>query len=164
MKSVIDNLFPEKDWTQDEIDNLIFHANDDRVNLLSIPSQKPKIEIKEKTWEHLITGERGYTVGFADMLVKIKVPFLSYPNEGIRGTRYYDPSSNIKNVEAEVHFSTEYIVFEVKPKILSLGEVIRQIRKYQAHLPGTYVVVCPDDKFAGRLAEQGIKFVKCDLV
>jgi hypothetical protein len=61
------------------------------------------------------------------------------------------------------------IVFEVKPKIESLGSLFRQIRMYQEgyidccpiyKMP--IVVVCPDDTHAEKIREQGPRFIKYD--
>lgn len=53
------------------------------------------------------------------------------------------------------------VCFEVKTRIDSLGEVIRQIRMYQAHVGAPFYVVCPDDRFRAALNEQKIGFIKC---
>lgn len=57
------------------------------------------------------------------------------------------------------------VAFEVKTKIPSLGEVIRQIQTYRTteriH-DRQYVIVCPDDRFAAALKGQGIGFLKYD--
>jgi hypothetical protein len=51
--------------------------------------------------------------------------------------------------------------FEVKTRIPSLGELLRQMRTYQLHLGNVSLfVVCPDDRFAAPLKEQGIHFLK----
>jgi hypothetical protein len=51
-------------------------------------------------------------------------------------------------------------LFEIKPSIPSVGELIRQIRMYQQYKPGKYIVVSPDDRFASVLSGQGIEFLK----
>lgn len=61
------------------------------------------------------------------------------------------------------------VIFEAKTKIDSLGVLFRQIRLYrEGYLDGKsvykipIVVVCPDDKHALRIREQGIHFLKYD--
>jgi hypothetical protein len=64
------------------------------------------------------------------------------------------------------------VFIEAKPKIRSLGELIRQINFYKASShcsllpPGgglcrwEWLVIAPDDQFAVTLREQGILFLK----
>jgi hypothetical protein len=54
----------------------------------------------------------------------------------------------------------EFIAFEVKSFIPSLGDVIRQVRHYQAHLPITYVIVSPDVRFRSQIEAQGVRFLE----
>ena len=52
------------------------------------------------------------------------------------------------------------LAFEIKPRIASLGELIRQIRMYQT-FTGNYLffVASPDQRYAALLREQGIGFI-----
>jgi hypothetical protein len=52
------------------------------------------------------------------------------------------------------------VYFEVKAKMPTLGELLRQINFYKDHLPGQYVVVSSDDRFKRILSEQGVGFLK----
>lgn len=54
------------------------------------------------------------------------------------------------------------VFFEVKTKIQSLGELIRQIRFYEEYKKGKYFVVSPESQYASLLNEQGIGFVLYD--
>ena len=57
-------------------------------------------------------------------------------------------------------YETFDIAFEVKSKIPSLGEIVRQIRTYEEHGKAQWFVVCPDDRCAAPLEQQGIHFLK----
>lgn len=74
------------------------------------------------------------------------------------------PNTNyiIGFLDMVVVYGSEQICFEIKTEILSLGELLRQINMYRMHLPyhDAFVVVCPDDKFASKLKEQGVMFFK----
>lgn len=105
----------------------------------------------KKTWEYPV--QRGYdsrnlyTVGFVDMCIKIynRLPVL-HANNGVHW-------------ELEDDYITSFYI-EVKSKIPSLGEVIRQIRLYESYLPkGWFFVVSPDDRFRSAIEDQDIKFI-----
>lgn len=112
------------------------------------PTEPPNktIEIIEKVWESPILSGK-YMVGFADMKVLVSVDYLSFKFDF--GFPEWDVRSQVRN-----------FLFEVKPTIPSVGELIRQIRMYQEYQGGKYVVVSPDDRFVSVLADQGIKFLK----
>jgi hypothetical protein len=54
------------------------------------------------------------------------------------------------------------IYIEVKTEIPSLGELIRQMRAYQAYLDSfaSYIIVAPDNRHEKILKEQGFYFYK----
>lgn len=96
-----------------------------------------------KRWEYPLKSERGFILGAADMLVQANTPNLGMT-----------------------------VFIEAKPKIRSLGELIRQINFYKASShctllpPGggpcrrEWLVIAPDDQFAVTLRKQGILFLK----
>lgn len=70
---------------------------------------------------------------------------------------------------AEIQLEKIQVVFEAKTKMETLGELFRQLRIYQEgwiganlvwHMP--FVVVCPDDREAEIIQQQGFKFLKYD--
>lgn len=158
------SIFDDPELTTPKHDAIMFWLDEniecviaDVVNELSVTHEYFKdsiidqIEIEKKVWEHPIQSlSRGgnYLIGFVDLYVHISIVCR---DGSARGTRRF----------------TLNIYFEVKPKIQSLGEVIRQIRKYESNV-GTsssiFVVVCPDNKFEQKLREQGIGFVKAEIV
>ena len=98
-----------------------------------------------KQWERPITkGDRQYKtiVGYLDMLCIIE------KMDGIENGREYFSRFGV-------------VAFEVKSKITSIGEVIRQINQYRTfcHVNKFYIV-SPDDRFSEILKQQGIGFIK----
>ena len=113
-----------------------FYFND-----IQLP-KKPELEVTKCIWEYPITtGKDSYIVGFADMKVDFMDTILNYNAD--------DRKFSI--------FKNEYSVFfEAKSSILSLGELIRQIRMYQTYTRGKWFVVSPDVKFSTALESQEI--------
>lgn len=111
----------------------------------------PPARFLTKTWEYAITGERNYILGFADMMVTCEYPYLDFRTTEEFSIKWRDRDSGGHPFRC---------FFEVKPKINSLGELIRQVRMYQTVTAGRWFVVSPDDRFAPMLKSQGIGFVK----
>jgi len=103
-------------------------------------------QILRTKWEHqLIYINRNYKsiVGYIDLLAEIRGEFYMW---------------DIK----EFQDSTWSIFIEVKTKIPNLGELIRQMRAYQAFADSMthYVIVSPDDRHSDILRQQGFHFFK----
>lgn len=117
-------------------------------DMADIPEAREQIKI---TWEYPITsGKSKYMIGFIDMLVQ------AWGN--------YEYHYSERDEEWSV-FSNWQLTFciEIKTKIPSMGELVRQIRTYQTHIPYCecrWIVVCPDDCFKEPLASQGITLIK----
>lgn len=99
-------------------------------------------KILVKRWEFVLTDRRQIRMGAADMYVLADRGKQGYP-----------------------------VFIEAKPKIRSLGELIRQINFYKSgsdfmvqnygeYTSPNWLVVSPDDHFADKLKEQGILFHK----
>jgi DNA-binding XRE family transcriptional regulator len=122
------------------------------------------ITVIEKIWERSVTkGKSNHIDCYIDMEAKVKV---SYATCGgfVRISREGDLSDLIDdNLLPEWYtYGPQFsLFFEVKSSIESLGEVIRQIRKYKTYCPGKYIVVSPDDRYADLLKAQNIDFYKC---
>lgn len=102
--------------------------------------------IEEVKWEHQVIYENGnykMLVGYVDVMVHIKGKF------------YFNDSNEYENSE---HF----VFVEVKTEIPVLGELIRQMRAYQAYNKKrtSYLVVSPDDRHIETLNQQGFWFYK----
>lgn len=133
----------------------------ENYNMPPLPP-KPPIEVVSKEWEYVITNRNRDPVGFIDMAVRFKVPELELISQ------IGKPTWEISQFP---HQRTVY--FEIKSRILSLGEVIRKINMYRAYLTdrpisqtyGTplftpFIIVSPDDRFQKILSEQKIGFIK----
>jgi hypothetical protein len=125
---------------------------------ISPPEIKPELTIVNTVeWERAVVSNKKYIVGYIDLFAKVDV--------------FYGWQIGIKNIESIIYnkecldidyfwmpkYDLSCIYFEVKPKIKSLGETIRQVRKYQVYdRDGNYVLVSPDTRFKEILSHQGI--------
>ncbi|MCM0082306.1 hypothetical protein L4X63_11970 [Geomonas sp. Red32] len=123
---------------------------------LEDPPAMPKLQVTKTVWECTIMNDKGFVVGAIDMMVRVRRP-------GLRVESYTSNLQAFPSAAPEWRIGSydDEVFIEVKSKILSLGELIRQIRFYQSHKRGSYVVVSPDDRFAEILRNQGIGFVPC---
>lgn len=113
------------------------------------PGQPPSIEVKiRKIWESPVMARNDFMVGFIDMKVLVKHRFVR-----LEGGKWDE--SELYCVQGD-----DVYLYEIKPSIPSVGELIRQIRMYQQYQDGHYTVVSPDDRFASVLNGQGIEFLK----
>ena len=137
-----------KHWIDEEklIDKYSIDDCTENIFEENVPD-KPSVKIKEIIWEYAIISKNinsKFVSGFIDMAVKIERPYL-----------YISPRNNIS-------YRNYMVFFEVKTKIQSLGELIRQIRFYEEYKQGKYFVVSPESQYASLLIEQGIGFVLYD--
>jgi hypothetical protein len=108
-----------------------------------------KIVSVKKYWESPVMSKQ-YMIGFLDMRVIAEFTGVDYWQK----TEYTLP-------ELFEGKDTVEFVFEVKPKIPSCGELIRQINMYKEYTPGAhFFVVTPDVRFSQILLQQGIGTVK----
>lgn len=99
----------------------------------------------KKTWE--------------DPVVSLQGPYRN-EHRVIKG--YIDLAVDVDLLELlEPGYHSQLVLaIEVKPRIESLGEVIRQIRMYQQFAPRhVFFVASPDQRYAALLREQGIGFI-----
>jgi hypothetical protein len=129
------------------------------------PGPVPNMEtpvVTEKEWEYPIS-DRSYVIGFIDMRIRVEGRSWSYhvdlPNYGKKPTEGWSARMGARD-----------LLVEVKPEILSVGEVVRQIQMYRKYLaeistlcrPEIYVA-SPDDRFCKLFASQKIGFIKTPL-
>jgi len=125
-------------WVCDNIEKIISET---------VMSENPHpYTIKQVKWEHqvmMINGNYKMVVGFIDVMVQID------------GSFYF-------NFMKEYDKDTMEVFIEVKTEIPILGELIRQMRAYQAYQSSrtSYLIVSPDDSFVKILNEQGFYFYK----
>jgi len=97
--------------------------------------------------EYLLSGERGFKVGFVDLLIRVEESFryFRYPRDvgwnGIERDRLVAELVEIRECEGPpevVWISDSWhlprILVEVKSSVSSIGEVIRQLRLYRQTL------------------------------
>jgi hypothetical protein len=96
------------------------------------------------------------------MAVVLSIPYLTL---GFKERSWnYDPDAHAPQWEVGKgeHGRLKQYMFEVKPAIPSLGEVIRQIRMYEQYEMGAeFYVVSPDARFKAALEAQKIGFLLC---
>lgn len=148
VQNIIDSLF-NKNWSQETRtwgQSQVDYYNDRHRDSREMPPFPPRnFPVLKKDWEYVLKNKSKDPIGFIDMVVEIHYPHLTL-NE--RDWRWDLIDNSIR------------VCFEVKSAISSLGELIRQVRMYQSYFDTTYIVVSPDDRFAGTLKEQGIQFIK----
>jgi hypothetical protein len=139
-------LGKSKEWEQKEFS--LDHNNFNELNRYLTDSifwpEKPELNVISVTWETPIAKKNGgsdYIVGFVDLMLTIKEPRL------------------FLGKELEIFYTEENYFFEVKTKIKSIGELIRQIRLYQHYKRGEYFVVSPEINIQQILSSQGIKHI-----
>lgn len=123
-------------------------------------------------WEEPIVSPRGAVVGFADLAITASAPRQTLILPQASSSIYDDgPPWHDRLRRFGFHATDEVrrVMVEVKPEIPSLGELLRQIHKYQHYQaraadslnePPTWAVLSPDDRHAEVLAEQGVVFIK----
>ena len=136
---------------------------------LGEPPKRPqnRIQILDKRWEQPLIDEKATqkpVVGFADLKVTCQITHLGFDwlhrHANSLGCVTV-AAGGMRPPEWEVTTERYEIYFEVKSQITSLGELIRQIRFYEAcfRVPPEFVVVAPGDKYAQLLRAQGIHYV-----
>jgi len=124
------------------------------------PTNNPeKIHVELCEWEKAVVNNKKFIVGYVDLFVQISV----FDGWKIRGDRdsFFAFEKSLSVADFKYFWEPKQlkgkIYFEVKPKIKSLGDTIRQVRKYQVYdEDGIYVLVSPDLRFKDILKHQGI--------
>lgn len=98
---------------------------------------------------------KNFIVGYADLSIaaqsyKLEV-IAKYTTAGVK-------LPELKLIRSYNCPETFNLNIEVKPKIGSLGEVLRQIRTYQEY-SGKWAIASPDRRFEKEIEEQGIMFL-----
>lgn len=125
-------------WTYENIEKVIAET---------VMAKNPHpYKITTNKWEHQViytNGNYKMIVGYIDIFVRIHGKFY------FSDTKEYEDSDR-------------GVFIEVKTQIPSLGELIRQMRAYQAYegYHTHYLIVSPDDRHQKLLKEQGFWFYK----
>lgn len=133
------------------------------INNIAIPPYPNNVYIDDKIWEKPVMSKQ-YIIGFVDLYITFALPELRLTCLDYDGRRF---SFNDDVRSAAFTFGAEYrcwrkLAIEVKTKIPSLGELLRQIRMYQEYMRCKYLVVCPDSRFRKQIEDQGIMFLEYD--
>ena len=122
--------FKDSDLTTPEHDKIMFWVVENIEKIINdvIIKDFTKFEIQLLDVEHAIINYRSYNdaiIGFLDLLVKIKT----------------DKTDKIESQKRS-------IAIEIKSKILSVGETIRQLNFYKSYSKfDYYLIISPDDRF-----------------
>ncbi len=139
---------PSADWTPERArwsTDARRWVRDNLASLVGGVPPGPGHGVGERTWEFPVVRAGGFIVGYIDLAAEVTQPCLRARQGKLVATQ--EPAGSV--------------FFEVKSRIRSIGEVIRQIRAYETVLgAGRCAVVCPDDRFAETIRAQRIAFVK----
>jgi hypothetical protein len=178
----IKQIIPHKKHDSDQVFDdaaRIFSENVARTKpmiasrLMGIEFPNPKSESLEQMelvkavryeWEKPVIANNKFIVGYVDMFVEARVFnhwSLDFKNDEAASMllRQSKPSiDDVRNIFAwfPVYEKTN-VYFEVKPKIKSLGDTIRQVQKYKVYdKRGLFALVSPDSRFKEILNHQDI--------
>lgn len=173
-------------WAKNEL-AAIGAALDEPMTSKNIP-----LRVMKTIWERPVMN-KGYMIGFVDLEARVELgtavtqcanvrrrDWGYCEHKGEKGECHYDlhrSSFVYAGTKTGVEVCDEgapeikregkrvEVLFEVKSKIQSIGEIIRQLQMYKSYITKpTIAVVCPDDRFADQLRGQGFGFVKCPQV
>lgn len=108
----------------------------------------PSMQISSET---PIVAGNGFLVGYTD--IQLKVSLVLYSGTCFKTTFQYENDI----WKPPKHDKTRSISIEVKPKITSFGETLRQLRTYEHYLGHTPMLFTTDMKFKAAFESQGIK-------
>jgi len=126
-------------WAQENAGYIYYEVNKNRINEHnSEDSLLATLDNLKCIWEQPLHRERNFIAGYADLLIT------------------YDG-------ESKTNFHG--IACEIKPRIDSIADVIRQIRYYktlniEGYMIAEFCVISPDDRYAKLLEDQDIHFIK----
>ncbi len=139
----------KKDSKHDIIQTWAYNNVEEIVKELVMKNNPHPFKIVENKWEHQvmhINGNYKMVVGYIDLMVRIQGKF------------YFSDTKEYEDY-------TKTVFIEVKTQIPSLGELIRQMRAYEAYQNEynrftEFLIVSPDDRHKAILKEQGFGFYK----
>ena len=138
-----------------------------------IKGYDPRIEIGCEVPIH--SGQNKFIIGYLDIRYNVGALYKSFPIEPNELYEFHDdwykssesgiitviPRGKLEVVNPSLSYDVSDIVIniEVKPKIKSFGETLRQINTYRACVKGTFVIYSPDTRFKAAFESQGVKFI-----
>ena len=144
--------FSDKDKKESKHDIIQTWAYENIEKIISetvMKNNEKPYKVFQPHWESPVVQSNGYgskfVIGFVDLYVNIQ------------GQHYFNDSKQFEDVKWQVFI-------EIKTQIPNLGELIRQMKTYQAY-EGIgkfthYMIIAPDDRFKKILNEQGFWFYK----
>lgn len=155
-EAVMRLAFPtfERDWRDDDFENHGFGPAEGALDRARVAYPRPTPRIAERVLEYVIQREPAYArgtgqiIGYADLLIRLELPALVVPHQRGEYELRWHQSERAK------------VLVEVKSVLPTLGELMRQLNLYRTAHFGPVLVVSPDARYAGVLAEQGIAFVQ----
>lgn len=170
-KTKVDNLKKEIKNFESKLSEL-----NDFVGLGELPKRK-KAKIYNLVWEPPIstmntnnnTGYKSskFIIGFLDMMIsfyyyKPTIIGIDLNKREVTGKIAWEQTSEKISLEdgySDGHLS-KTIFLEAKTKIVSLGELFRQLRTYKEYIKEDIIVVCPNDEEKNLIISQGFGFYK----
>lgn len=148
--------YGDKELKTPEHDLIMLWLNKECKNVaIEVFPEVKDAKFKSPEWERPYTGKTNSILCFIDLALDLEY----------------------SEIDRERQFNRTWsVLFEVKPKIFSIGETIRQIQAYKHHVRGSntsmydysekkFVIVSPDDRFKEIFKEQKIYFYKSpDLI
>jgi hypothetical protein len=149
-----------------------------RLEDVHVQEEAPAIEPAYRLeLEYLLTGSRGYALGFLDLLATVTYPYYGWRPDYLY-REFHDQDGHLQIEMPRIHNYTtpRKAAFEAKLTIPSLGELLRQLRFYRENLgryeaepekncgtisawkPMPYVVVSPDTRYRAQIEDQGFLF------
>lgn len=101
----------------------------------------------------ITNGQNRFIIGYADIYISFEKTFFVE----VENKRTY---CNMDGGLDDKEFMCKYeAVIEVKPKIKSFGETLRQLRTYQEYSDAKMFIYSPDSHFKAAFESQGIGFI-----
>lgn len=152
----------DRSWSEEDIFDKDFTLQEkESLDKFMLENPRPTPKIIQKQLEYVLLSYSGYQksnkniVGYADLFFEVSVPMIF--------KRYELTQGGDTDFEIDGNGQKSFrVLVEVKSKLPTLGELMRQIQLYKTVFNGVFVVICPNDEYAEILNEHGIYFIKYD--
>lgn len=164
--------YPEqfgRDWTSHDLDTPAYNdAERETIVQASLDfansTPRPDPRVAKRSLECVLRSYTGVRndieriVGYADVLIETELPQV--------GLTYTEqPHGDRNNVFSgcEITWASSRaprILVEAKAALPTVGELMRQLQLYRTAFSGKIMVICPNDRYAQILNEQGVLFMK----
>ena len=101
----------------------------------------------------ITSGQNRFIIGYADIYISFEKTFF------VEVEREITFSNMTRGVDDESVPCKYEAIIEVKPKIKSFGETLRQLRTYQEYSNAKMFIYSPDTHFKAAFESQGIGFI-----